>query len=140
MSTGNGEDRYVDTLMYYQHYVDNAATSCPDFPRFAYKNPTYQSAGNVASGSGFPGYYPHGSCRNSPYGSFPLSGASGWSQDSAKAFTEQVNGTLWGFNFSASAGFTTDVLQDYESPVHAVTTYICGNGQLPNMSRIYNTG
>ena len=31
------------------------------------------------------------------------------------------------------------VLQDYEAPAGAVTTYICGNSQLPNVSLIYDT-
>jgi hypothetical protein len=138
---------YVDTLMYFQRYKDNGQVSavCPDPGNIAYKNPADHAAGNVdPAGAVDPGTRgprdsPYGGCTHDPYGSFALPANSGWSKDRADATTETINGTAWGFNVSAEAGFTNETLQDFEAGQQARTTYICGNGDLPNVSVIWNT-
>lgn len=132
---------YVDTLTYYQRYLDNAAETCPFPGLLEYKNRAVGTADNVDYGRGNPGADPYGGCTHAPgqFGHFPLNPGGGWSQDRAKAATETVNGAAWGFQFSASAGFTNDILQDYEASPTQKRTYICGNRALPDTPKIWDT-
>jgi hypothetical protein len=132
---------YVDTLTYYQRYLDNGSETCPFPGLLEYKNRAVGTADNVDFGKGNPGGDPYGGCTHAPnqFGHIPLNPRGGWSMDRATAATETVNGTAFGFQFSASAGFTKDILQDYEASRSQKKTYICGNQSLPNTPKIWDT-
>ncbi len=112
----------------------------PELPEITYKNPAVGSFGNVSTGSNTPKRAPYGNCTNAPRGQwFGLSADNGWSRSRARAASVKIDGSAWGFSVTAGDGFTNTILQDYEAGAGATTTYICGNGDLPNVSKIWNT-
>jgi hypothetical protein len=132
-----GANKYVTTLMYYQRYKNNGTIQCP--PGVTYKLQADHSAGNVDPAKGSSPRNRSSSCRKDRSGSFELPAHYGWSRDRAKSATVNEAATVFHFSESASAGFTNDILQDYEAAAGAAVSYICGNGSLPGVPIIYNT-
>jgi hypothetical protein len=137
LTFGKGAVHFVETLMYYQRYRNNNGISCPAGIR--YKVQADHSAGNVAQGSGSPSKNPFGGCRRDKNGFIPLPPSGGFQVDRAKSATVGGATALYGLNVSASAGFTSDILEDYEASKKAGTSYICGSRSLPDVPIIYNS-
>ena len=128
---------YVQTLIYYQRYKNNGAISCPSTP---YQVRADHAAGNVGTGSGTPASSPWGNCTNDPNGSFRLEQNSGWSLDRGRSATVNGAAMYGGLDISASTGFTSHILEDYEASATAGKSYVCGSTSLPDVPIIYNTG
>ena len=136
---GSGSVQYVNDTTNYQRYelMYGGVYSCRQ-----YMIQAVGSDADVYQGINTPPVNPWGGCRNDPLYA-TLAPGSTWSRDQSSAQYYSTVASLFGFTFSGSDGFTTDVEHDYSSSGGAPeTTYICGDasGEAPTQAPIlYNT-
>jgi hypothetical protein len=138
---GKGTGTYVYTEGYYQEYIGVGVLDGCDGYDSALVVRQVGTAANVDSGPGKPSKVPYkGGCVNDPL-HFQLQHGSYWDSDRGQSETYGGAANLYGFGFSASDGFSSDVLDAYQTSGNAAATWICGTrGHQPtNTPIIYNT-
>jgi hypothetical protein len=73
-----------------------------------------------------------------PYGNVILHPGDHWSADRATAATISGGATVYGFSFSQSSGYTSNIADNYINNRGGRTTFICGRGYMPNIPIVYN--
>jgi hypothetical protein len=131
--------RYIDGQAYFQRYSRNSLCGRP------FKNELDHMVGNSWMATNgkhhklHPRANPYHGCLKSadPYGNAIVKSGTHFSSDRATATTLLNAATAFGFSFSQSTGFTSDVHHDYINNSYK-TVYICGKGYMPDVPTLYN--
>lgn len=133
-TAGNGTRQHADTQMYYQRY-SNEFGGCST----NYLMEDVGATGSAFLGTGsVPGADPYGTCTDDPYGYATIAANNGtYSADRAHAETESTAATLFGFNFSASSGYSSTLFDHYKNTTPNNQT-LCGTNYMPGVKTIFN--
>ena len=135
-TAGPGTIKYVDGHIYYQRYQNNGAADCPPD---LYKAQAENVVGDAYEGTNSPKPNPWGNCSNDPHGLAKMQSHGGFfDTDLGKAEGYSGIATVWGFGFSGSTGFTTDIKHNY-SDNGTVDMYVCGSKAMPDVPVLYES-
>lgn len=126
--------------VYYQAWKNSQASpACPN-GKDRYVEATH-SASDAFPGNNLPpsqAASPYHGCLHDPYGFATVPKSTGyWDSDMSRAITISGAATIFGFNFSASTGFTKDIKDSYSNH-SSINTYVCGTQEMPSVPNVFN--
>jgi hypothetical protein len=144
--TGRMLLRFVDGDAYFQRYQGDSK-ACP----YKYKNKLDHMVGdswlaptgtNTKKVKKHPKANPYGGCLKSkdPYGNARVVPGDHYGSDRDQAATIDIAGTVFGFSFDQSTGFSNDIHENYSNNNRHTTVYVCGTNYMPNVPIEYNNG
>jgi hypothetical protein len=121
-SVTTGYSQYVDGHVYYGEYLQGG-TACP---------PQYLIQATSSVGDAFPGTNkapsnPYGTCHADPNGIATVPPLGHYEASTSQSQTYSGAFSWFGYSFSSSDGFTSDVDEAWINRDSTLSTYVCGN-------------